>query len=214
MNKLPTPVSAGEVPPDVTFASKMIPALHKSAAVDRSGEEERAAKRAKRAANLLTEEGARAGSVAVGTSGPSTPGVLGDRAPEVEVKKGSKKDQKKQAEAKATEAQQHAATNQTMNMQLGFGKKKFSWMTSTRDTSASNFPVPSRMNTNFSSKRTSNGVGANGAGGLQKRQFGDFREDKETGAGIQLRDVVMVLDPEWKEKKALAKALTKLNAKK
>lgn len=212
MNTLPTPVSAGSVAPDVTFAGKMIPALHKSTGVDRSGEEARAAKRAKRVASLLTQEGARAGSASVGTSGPSTPGVLGDRAPEVEVRKGSKKDQKKQAEAKATEAQQHAATNQTMNMQLGFGKKK-SWMTSTRDTSASNFPVPSRMNTNFSSKKTSNGVGANGAGGLPKRQFGDFQEDKETGAGIQLRDVVMVLDPEWKEKKTLAKALTKLSAK-
>jgi len=139
--------------------------------------------------------------------------MIGERAPEVEVKKGSKKEQKKAAEAKATEAQQHAATTQTMNMQLGFGKKR-SWMTSARDTTASNFPVPSRMNTNFSANKTANGLGANGIGGLPKRQFGDFREDKETGKGIQMRDVALVLDPQWKEKKALAKALTKLNQKK
>ncbi|MCJ1247103.1 hypothetical protein MMC30_004314 [Trapelia coarctata] len=214
VNKLPTPVSAGPVAPNIPFPSQTIPALQKTATGDRSAEDERASKRAKRAANLLSAEVSRAGSVSGGTPGPGTPGMIGERAPEVEVKKGNKKDQKKQADAKATEAQQHAATNQTMNMQLGFGKKKPSWMTSTRDTSASNFPVPSRMNTSFSTNKATNGLGANGLGGLPKRQFGDFREDKETGAGIQMRDMALVLDPEWKEKKALAKAFTKLNQKK
>lgn len=208
-------MSAGSVGPPVTFANSTAQTVQKTTTVDRSREDERASKRAKRAVNgILAGEGSRAGSVSVGTPGPGTPGMIGERAPEPEVKKGNKKELKKQAEAKATEAQQHAATNQTMNMQLGFGKKKPAWMTSTKDTNASNFPGPSRMNTNFSANKTTNGLGGSGSGGPPKRQFGDFREDKETGAGIQMRDVVIMLDPDWKEKKAMAKALNKLNQKK
>ena len=56
--------------------------------------------------------------------------------------------------------------------------------------------------------------GMNGAGsGLPKsRVFGQFREDKETGSGIQLRDVVSVLEHDGKEKKALQRAYSRLGA--
>ena len=144
---------------------------------------------------------------------------MGERAPDVDVKKLSKKDQKKQADSKATEAQQHAATNQTLKMQLGgsFGKKQPSWLTNTKATpSVSGFPIQSRMTSGGQSHgKSAGGTGPNGAGGLpqNRRQFGDFREDKEGGAGIQMRDVVTVLDPESKEKKTLAKAYVRLNSK-
>ena len=150
------------------------------------------------------------------SAGPGIPATIGERTPDVDLKKGSKKDQKRQADAKATEAQQHAATNDTMNMQLGT-KKKPSWMTSGRNTTSSGgFPVPSRVNTNLGAQsRPASGTVANGSGvyAPKKTQFGDFREDKETGAGIQMRDVVLVLEPESKEKKSLSKALTKLRSK-
>ena len=202
----------------MTFPNQTVQVLRKAVNIGQTGDEERAAKRSKRAVNgIFTGEASRTGSVSVASTGTSIPATIGERAPDVDVKKGSKKDQKRQADAKATEAQQHAATNQTMNMQLGFGKKKPSWMTSGRDTaSSSGFPVPSRVNTNLGAQnRTASGAVANGAGiqAQKKTQFGDFRDDKETGAGIQMRDVVLVLEPESKEKKSLAKAFTKLSSK-
>ena len=187
---------------------------------ERSIEEERASKRSKRTVNgLLSGEVSRSGSISGATAAPGTPGIIGERAPDVDVKKLSKKDQKKQADSKATEAQQHAATNQTLKMQLGgsFGKKQPSWLTNTKSTpSPSGFPVQSRTNaSNQLQGKSASGTGPNGAGGLpqNKRQFGEFREDKEGGAGIQMRDVVMVLDPDSKEKKALVKAYVRMNSK-
>ena len=171
----------------------------------------------------MSGEGGRADSASGGTSAPGTPsGLLGERAPDVEVKKGiTKKEAKRQADAKATEAQQHAATNKTMNMALGFGGgslfggKKISWLAGKGDQSGSNgFPVPPRVNTsNKGESRNAALAGSSGAGGQLpsgKRKFGDFREDKETGAGIQLRDLVSVLETDGKEKKALARAYSKL----
>ena len=171
-------------------------------------------------------EGGRADSASLGTSGPGTPsGLLGERAPDVDVKKGiTKKEAKRQADAKATEAQQHAATNRTSNMALGFGGgslfggKKISWLAGKGDQSGSNgFPVPPRVNTsNKGESRNPTLAGSAGAGGQLpsgNRKYGDFREDKETGAGIQLRDLVSVLETDGKEKKALARAYSKLGVR-
>ena len=57
-------------------------------------------------------------------------------------------------------------------------------------------------------------TGVNGAGsGLPKsRVFGQFREDRETGSGIQLRDVIPVLEHDGKEKRALQRAYGRLGA--
>lgn len=171
----------------------------------------------------MSGEGGKGDPASLGISAPGTPsGLLGERAPDVEVKKGiTKKEAKRQAEAKATEAQQHAATNKTMNMALGlgggalFGGKTISWLAGKGDQSSrSGFPVPPRVNTsNKGESRNPAQAGSSGAGGQLpsgKRKFGDFREDKETGAGIQLRDLVSVLEADGKEKKALARAYSKL----
>jgi hypothetical protein len=216
-HKLPTPISDGATTPSTSLPNQTVQVLRTTITGDRSSDDERASKRSKRAANsILAGEPSRSSSFSAGTPGSGTQGTLGERAPEPEAitKKGSKKDQKKQAD-KVTELQQHAATTQTANMQLGLGgRKKPSWMVSARDTASPlGFPVPSRVNTNLSSQnKSSNAGGVGGAGGssLGKRQIGDFREDKETGKGIQMRDVIMVLDPEPKEKKALARAYSKM----
>ncbi|MCJ1320104.1 hypothetical protein MMC15_005441 [Xylographa vitiligo] len=220
-NNLPTPVSEeGHKRETIAFPNQTAQILRKLTTIERTTEEERASKRSKRTVSgLLSGDAGRSGSLTGATPGAGTPGTMGERAPDVDVKKLSKKDQKKQADSKATEAQQHAATNQTLKMQLGgsFGKKQPSWLTNTKATpNASGFPVQSRMTSgNQSHSKSASGTGPNGAGGLpqNRRQFGDFREDKEGGAGIQMRDVVMVLDPESKEKKTLAKAYVRLNSK-
>ena len=116
----------------------------------------------------------------------------------------NKKEQKRQAEAKATEAQQHAATNKTTNMALGLKKK--SWMSGGGGGGGS-LGLP-RVNTQGLPRPSA----ANGAGGqlAPVKKYGDFREDKEHGKGIQLRDLIAVLETDGKDTKALARAYKKL----
>lgn len=207
MNKPPTPVSNGSHSPTTTiaFPNLVAEALHKSAQEERKAEQERLAKRARRTATeSLSGDVGTAGSAMLGTPGL---GLLGERAPEVDTKKApNKKEQKRQAEAKATEAQQHAATNKTTNMALGLKKK--SWMTKDTGSSGGGSLGLPRVNTQ-GLPRTST---ANGSGSQlpMGRKYGEFREDRETGKGVQLRDIIAVLETDGKEKKALARAYTKL----
>ena len=163
-------------------------------------------------------DGGRSGSASLGTPAPGTLGLLGERAPDADSKKGiSKKEQKRQAEAKVTEAQQHARTNDGIKMALGAIGKKLSWMQKDTPSSSNGFPVQSKTAPR-SQVRISSGSGTgigevSGQSVQGVRRYGDFREDKETGAGIQMRDVVSVLEPEPKEKRALARAFAKLGSR-
>lgn len=218
MNKPPTPVSnSGKSPTtSITFPNLVVDALRQSSHAERAMEEERIAKRARRAtAGSQAGDTSRAGSVVAGTPGSSTSGLLGERAPDVDTKRGSKKDLKRQAEAKATEAQQAAATNKTTSMALGLGGslgKKLSWMSKDTLSGSSSSPVLARVNTNTQGllrSATTNGLGSSNPLPVG-RKFGQFREDRETGAGIQVRDVIHVLEADHKQKTALAKAYSTL----
>lgn len=115
---------------------------------------------------------------------------------------------------KVNEAAQHAATTKTMNMALGFGSRATpSWMKKGADASPSNPYLSNKPKTGPQGSKSGT-LGVNGAGsGLPKsRVFGQFREDNETGSGIQLRDVVSVLEHDGKEKKALQRAYSRLGA--
>ena len=185
---------------------------------EKGAEEERLAKRARTAAGgALAGDTGRIGSVSGGASRQNTPGLLGERAPDVDTKRVTKKDQKRQAEAKATEAEQHAATNKTMNMTLDLGGslgKKLSWMQ--KDTSSSNRSgplLPSRVNANSqgSSKPSAAQAARRGPQLPSVKKHGEFREDKEDGSGIQVRDIIMALEADDKEKRALVKAHARLH---
>ncbi len=144
------------------------------------------------------------------------------------MKPTTKKAAKKEAEAKATEAQQHQNTNATVSMALGggaknlFGKTKgYSWLDKKPNAGQmTGFPVPSKLNTAVkadagpSAANNSVSAGPNGgflpAGG---KRFGEWREDRERGAGIQLRDLVSVLESDGKERKVLSRLYTKLSSK-
>lgn len=213
INKPPTPISNGNHSPTTTiaFPNILAQALRQSALAERAAEQERIAKRARRvAADLMASEGSRSGSTAPGASGSSTPALMGEQAPEVSKKGPNRKEQKRQAEAKATEAQQHAATNKTTMSVLGLGNvlggKKLSWMSGGAANSSSSM-LP-RVNTNMSKTATTNGDGSSLPIG---KKYGEFREDKENGARIQLRDMVSVLETDGKEKRALARAYTRLD---
>lgn len=131
----------------------------------------------------------------------NAPGTPGSVAPE-EFKLPTKKEQKLQAKARQSEFDTHHAANKTTNQFLG--KKKYSWMSG--GDASSMATTPSRLNTQGSS-----GGSSSGSGGLAKQKFtnegpqriGVWREDKDAGKGLQLRDWLAVLEKEQKELKAL-----------
>jgi hypothetical protein len=149
---------------------------------------------------------------------PSTvPGTPGSSAPEPPEKPPTKKEQKKKAEAKVNEAASHAAANQTTSQFLGGGgggglfgkKKKYSWMTGGAGGSASGTSTPGRIMTQGLPGTPGGAVGnavPEKLTGEAARRLGTWREDREKGVGIQLRDWVTVLEDDGNEKKALQKA--------
>ena len=199
VNQPLTPSASEPATPTIQFVNPVVQALQKITKDERAQEEERLAKRRRRAAKADTNG-----------AGSATPGLPSDIAPDVDAKKGNKKEGA--AAKKVNEAAQHAATTKTMNMALGFGSRATpSWMKKGADTTPSNPYLPNKPKAG--PQGTKGGVTAvNGAGsGLPKsRVFGQFREDKENDSGIQLRDVVSVLEHDGKEKKALQKAYGRL----
>lgn len=160
----------------------MAQALQETAKKDRSYEEHRLAKRQKRKA------------------GESFDVSLDSVAPDVDAKKAGppKKALKGQVD-NATQAQQIAALNKTTQMALG-GKQLPSWMKKSADSGPSN---PYLARTNSTSQKPSPDV----ASQVPKvRSFGDFREDRDDGKGIQLRDLLLALEENAHEKKSLQKA--------
>ena len=192
----------------IQFSDLLKPFLQESAKKKQADEERRLAKRQKRNnIEASPAEASRANSL-------SAPGLLGDRAPEVDTKKlSSKKELKRQENAKATEAQQHAATQQTMKMQLGGRSAQRSWMTSAKPAGGTGFPVQSRKPLPAGQTRASSGTGTAGAQTGKRKAQDDFREDGEMGQGIQMRDILLTLESDVKEGKALARAYRKLDTR-
>lgn len=155
----------------------------------------------------------RAGSVAPGTPG-GTPGEGGGS------KKETKKEQKKTAAAKAAEATNHVSQNITSSMFVGktgglFGKKKYDWMNPKPRSGAS---TPARAGTPGAGGGAG---GAPGGGAAQaenmplttesRTRLGNWREDREKGRGIQLRDWVAALEEDGVDGAVLQRAYDRLD---
>ncbi|KAL2006881.1 hypothetical protein VTN00DRAFT_9549 [Thermoascus crustaceus] len=184
---------------------------------DVSSEEARAAKRAKRNANaILGDSASRAGSVDVSGSSAATPtGGIGEKAPGLDKKGLSKKEAKKQSDARASEAQQHQqsietarmATNSMMSGRAFGSKKTYSWLH--QGTSSSGFSTP-RLNAATPSAGADKGGRPGDAGpGAAIKRLGDWREDKEKGSGIQVRDILFTLEQDGRGLKHVQKAFSK-----
>jgi hypothetical protein len=167
------------------------------------------------------------------TTAPSaTPGTTPATTEIAPVVKMSKKEREKAAkEAKASESVMRAAANTTANLALG-GGKKYSWMTAAAASPTPSFGAGAGMGpaagrgpgaakpTSNPAVETATVASAKGnrnpleekmsSTGAWKR-VGEMREDGLSGRGVQVRDLVGVL--EWGgrrfEEKILAKALTK-----
>jgi len=191
-------------------STEAIPTRHKIAEIfrrasqaDRAAEESRLAKRARRSASA-NPEATRSGSI----SAPSALDITSMSPLEAE-KKTTKKD-KKLAESKFTEAQQHKSANETARGALGslIGKKgkSYSWMTGGTNTPkavSSPVPTPARISAALAASNSSTPNGVRPAAALRGGQFSDWDEDKEPG--IQARDLLLVLETDGRAPRSLMK---------
>lgn len=205
-NQSPAPVTNGNhtssKPPDPP-PNPLVVGLRDSFIADRKVEEERLAKRRRKEAANNAESAASS----AGASGAATPGTLGFQPPEIDFKKApGKKGLKKAAESRSADRQ---AQDISESLTMALGGKVPSWMTATKPTN----PMLPKVNTNAGASSQSKAVGGGRdtlANGLPRARQFDFREDGPKGVGIQLRDLLFVLDGDRKERKALAKAFLKL----
>lgn len=198
-------------------SSYLMSTMRDMAKQEREWEEARLRKRQKRKDGIteVASGGSRAGSVA-----PGTPGSV---APEAE-KAAPKKETKKSMAAKAAEASNHANQNITSNLFAGFGgkgslfgnKKKgktYDWMNTGRGGSGANTPTRGAPG-------GGKGSGAGGGGTAPanvmmttegRNRLGTWREDREKGKNIQLRDWVHALERDGREGKSLQRAYVDLD---
>lgn len=177
----------------------------------------RAAKRAKRNADATVEEitGNRADSAGIAGSAPSTP--VPERAPSFDKKSVSKKEAKKMMDSKASEAQQHQqsvetarmATNSMLSGRKFGGKKTYSWLKP--GGSSSGFSSPARPNPSTPTATPDKASRPGDApAGPPKQRLGTWREDQEKGSGIQVRDILFMLEADTRSQKHLHRGYAKV----
>jgi len=196
------------------ISSYMTTTMRELARQEREWEEARLRKRQKRKDGIPDSGSApsRANSIAPGTPGSVAP--EGEKAP-------TKKETKKQQAAKNAEANNHANQNLTSSMFAGlggksslFGNKKkgktYDWMNAAR--SGTSTPAKGGIG-----GKPSLGGGPAPQQGPQplttesRNRLGQWREDKEKGKNIQLRDWVAVLEEDGRESQALQRAYIQLD---
>jgi hypothetical protein len=207
VKKVPTPVSKAPV----SHKSEVSAILRAEAAKEREFEEKRLRDREARRAR-------QSGETATPRQGSIVPGTPGSVAPDPVEKAPTKKEQRKKAELKTSEANNHAMANSTTAQFLGggaglFGKKKqYSWMTNSGTTGGSSgSSTPGRIRT----QGLTPGVPVNAAPERLTsdgaRRLGTWRENHPKGDGIQIRDWMVVLEDDGREARALQKLYANLD---
>ncbi|KAJ5586602.1 hypothetical protein N7450_006389 [Penicillium hetheringtonii] len=208
------PHTDGETPPTKPTAERYRGLVGR----ETSSENRRAAKRTKRSTNAILGEGTgvRSDSVDLNGSAPSTP--IADRAPSFDKKTMTKKEVKKMMDNKASEAQQHQqsvetarlATNSMLSGRMFGAKKSYSWLKP--GGSSSGFSSPSRPappTPTPGAEKSSAGKPGEPAANQSKRRLGTWREDQEKGAGIQVRDILFMLEADGRGTKHVQKGYSK-----
>ncbi|KAH0538424.1 hypothetical protein FGG08_004972 [Glutinoglossum americanum] len=218
-NKLPSLVPGATVLNTISFPNEVAKSLRSLAQKERDAEESWLSRRSSKLQKLSNPaESGNTGSAGPGTPAPGSPapGLLGERAPDIESgRKASAKEQRKQQASKLEEFNQHRSANSTANMMLGGGglfgkgkKKQYAWMTSGGIGSSPGSP---RLNTAMAGSSGLEGGSIAGGTFSPGKRIGEWREDREKGTGIQLRDWINALETDGREKKALVKAYARLN---
>lgn len=119
-------------------------------------------------------------------------------------------------DSKATEAQQHAQSVETARMALGssgprtsmFGtKKSYSWLKS--GGTGSGFSSPSRPTPSTPTAGPEKTIVGDTAPAQTQRRLGLWREDQQKGAGIQVRDVLFMLEADGRAAKHVQRGYLK-----
>lgn len=208
--------------PTISFQGTLNAHLRDLAERDRAAEQARLKKREarKRAAEAATN----GESVAAASDDAAMTGTPVEAAAPLKM---TKKEAAKQAKEKnsSTEAQMHSTTNQTAAMMtLGKRGKKYTWMTGGAASMPTNrFAKPAGNSgtatpTNAPDE-TSGGIAALGGTAMVKvgssigkdaamREWGEWSED--ASKGIEMRDWLLVLERDGREKAALEKAMIAL----
>lgn len=192
--------------------------MREQAKKEREWEEARLRRRQKRKDGITDQ------APSISRSNSAAPATPGSVAPEPE-KTMTKKEMKKNQQAKAAEAHSHANQNMTSSMFAGlggrsglFGKKKggksYDWMNVGRGGSGTATPTKSAPG---GAKGGPGGVPGSPAPGNMalttegRNRLGTWREDKEKGRKIQLRDWVVALERDGREARALQRAYMSLD---
>lgn len=181
-----------------------------------SQENKREAKRAKRSADATVDEftGHQVDSLDVSGSAPSTP--TAERAPSFDKKSMTKKEAKKMMDSKASEAQQHQqsvetarlATNSMLSGRMFGAKKTYSWLKP--GGSSTGFSSPSRAAPSTPTAIPDKpGRSGEASAGQPKRRIGTWREDTENGSGIQVRDLLFMLEADGRGIKHVQRGYSK-----
>ena len=198
---IPLVMDGLHLPTTIKYSNEMVEHMYKSAAAEREAYIDMLWTRHQRETAKATQEAIEAAT--------ASPSGAGQAAPEVEPKKGGlKKEQRKAAEAKVSEAQQAAATNRTMQMSLGGGKKAGpAWMMG-GGKGASSSSTPTRP-VALGSSRNAPKTRADIANSIPPvRKWGQMQEKKT----IDMRDMIFVLEKDNKAKKVLGTAYLRRNS--
>ncbi|OJJ45789.1 hypothetical protein ASPZODRAFT_143670 [Penicilliopsis zonata CBS 506.65] len=186
---------------------------------DQLAEEMRTAKRTKRNTSAILGEstGSRPDTMDIPPSTPSTP--MGEKAPVIDKKGMTKKEAKKLMDARASEAQQHQqsvetarmATNSMLSGRMFGSKKTYSWLNPRPPGgSSSGFSTPSRAQTATPVPGTDKPAAKGGdSSTMAVKKLGVWREDREKGSGIQVRDILFMLELDGRGSRHVQKAYSK-----
>lgn len=210
--------------PTLSFQGTLNTRLLELAERDREAEADRVKKReARKRAAEATANGDL--PTPADEAAPTTNGASAEASAPVKMTK--KEQLRQQKERNSNEAAAHSTTNQTAAM-MSFGKKgrKYAWMTGgvtnmptnrfAKTSSASGTATPAGVKTEGGgSGPTTPGEtmvrGGSGVGAEPKApEWGDWREVR-VGSGIEVRDLVLVLERDGREKAALQRALNWLS---
>ncbi|KAG9526077.1 hypothetical protein KCV07_g627, partial [Aureobasidium melanogenum] len=220
-----TEASENKPLPTKSFSSAISTHLLELAKQDRDAERERVRKRQERAKRVNSTTNVDGVNGNDATSGPATPSAAAapsstDASGAAPEKPMTKKERERQAKMGQTEEVLHKNSNTTAALQLGMGKKKkYSWLTGGAPAAPVNPYKQTPKSTSASAATSGTGGGKNASSSgngmdkalqVRERKWGSWREDGVEGRGIQIRDWVVVLERDGKEKKALQKSLLKL----
>ena len=176
--------------------------------VDKISKTERAAEEARRQRRVKRRTMGKAdGAAAAVSTGDVTP----DAATAIlEAEKKTTKKERKQAETKFTEQQQHKSANEASRMALGalgnrFGGKKgrdLAWMKMGSSPAA----IPGRLPPSGGTSTTGTPGPERTRAALTDKQFGQW--DEEKGAKIQARDVLLVLESDGRASRSFVRGFS------